>query len=152
MDKGEIYKSMLSYIEHDLLLLSYRRSGKGILFYRYGPDKQVACGIEMQKSLFSSDDRCVFTFNSTCIAIYHVSPRPKQLTLAHIKAGLRRSFERTGPSYPDAHGWWEITEEYLQEYGLEGYYDRFMRKDILDLGMRLNGRMKDMENKLLGKV
>ena len=137
----EIYTYILSRIEEDVLAMGFRRSGKGVLFYRYSADKQIASGIEMQKSAYSSEDHCVFTFNITCIAAHHVSPRPKQLTLAHIKVALRTKFERIGPAWSAGKGWWEITGEYLEEYGLEGYYDRFVRKEILKCGRYLSDKM-----------
>lgn len=147
MEQGEIYEYFLTRVEEDLSPLGYRRSGKGMLFYRYCADKQVACGIEMQKSGFNYPGSYSFTFNLVCVSVHCFSPQPKTLTLKHLKSSFCYPHnERIGSVCRGRDHWWKITEEYLAEYGLNGYYERLIQADILKSGAYLNEKAKSKES------
>ena len=149
MDIVPIYDYILTRISEDLLLYGYKRSGKGVLFYRYSADKKVGCAIEMQKSTFNSPEGYSFTFNLGCVALYDLNDYyEEKLTLKTLKyaaytpAGVQRLGHLTrGRDY-----WWEITDEILNDFSIEEYYDRFLRQDIIRGAEYLNEQARKKES------
>ena len=134
MDITSIYEYMLSRIGEDLASHGYKRSGKGTLFYRYSADKKVACAFEMQKSMFNSPDDYSFTFNLGCIALYNLNGYYKdKLTLETVKLALtfQAGVQRLGHLSRGYDYWWNITDEILNNYSIEEYYNRFLQPDII---------------------
>ena len=133
MEHTEIYDYFLSRVQADLSKYGYSRSGKGTLFYRYSADKKVACAIEMQKSAFNYPGSTSFTFNLLCVGIFELSGYSNgRLTVPAIRACLQNAFiaKRIGSLCRGRDYWWKITDEILNMYRLEEYYDRFIQIDI----------------------
>ncbi len=132
MEHTEIYEYILSRTEADLAAFGYKRSGKGSLFYRYSADKTVACGIEMQKSMYNYPGSYSFTFNLTCVGLCDLPGYEKKtLTLAQLKLRLRGFHaERIGMLFRGRDYWWNVTEETLRDCSLAEYYDKCIREDI----------------------
>ena len=134
MDITSIYEYILSRIAEDLLPYGYKRSGKGGLFYRYSEDKKVGCAFELQKSMFNSPDDYSFTFNLGCIALFNLNGYHKdKLTLEALKYSLtvQAGFMRLGHLSRGCDYWWNITDEILNDYSIEEYYNRFLHSDII---------------------
>lgn len=86
-------------------------------------------------------------FNLVCVSVHCFSPQPKTLTLKHLKSSFCYPHnERIGSVCRGRDHWWKITEEYLAEYGLNGYYERFIQADILKSGAYLNEKAKSKES------
>ena len=132
MDSKAVYDHVLSRVEEDLKHYGYKRSGKGRLFYRYSADGKVGCAVEMQKSAYSSGDNHRFTFNIGCVAIYELSGYGKEkLTTEVLKAVLRSTrMERLGGVSRGFDYWWEFSNDILDRFSAEEYYDRFLHGDI----------------------
>ena len=148
MDMASIYEYVLSRIAQDLLVYGYKRSGKGTLFYKYSDDKKVACVFEMQKSMFNSSDDYSFTFNLGCIALYDLNGYFKdKLTLEAAKLALRydAGCMRLGHLCRGRDYWWNVTNEILNDYSPQEYYDRFLRPDIIKGAEYLNEQARKKE-------
>ncbi len=133
MPNSLFYEYMLSRITDQLADFGYSRSGKSALFYRYSADKTVASAIEMQRSIFNSEDSFSFTFNLLCIGLYDLEGFfNDKLTLSAIKGSLKSPFlaERIGIICRGSDYWWTVDEEYIKKYTPEKYYDIFIREDI----------------------
>ena len=134
MDITAIYEYILSRIQEDLANYGYSRSGKSGLFYRYSADKKVGCAFEMQKSMFNLTDDYSFTFNLGCIALYNLNGYYKdKLTLETVKLALtfQAGVQRLGHLSRGCDYWWNITDEILNNYSIEEYYNRFLQPDII---------------------
>jgi hypothetical protein len=58
--------------------------------------------------------------------------------------------ERIGPLCRGGDYWWEITEEFVAEYGLKGYYDRFIQGDMKKCAAYLDGLAAKKEKRYMG--
>lgn len=148
MDNTTIYEYILSRITEDLIPFGYKRSGKSALFYRYSTDKKVGCVFEMQKSMFNLPNNYSFTFNLGCIALYNINGyRKDKLTLETVKFALHPELSvRLGHLSKDCDYWWAITDEILQDYSIEEYYDRFLRHDIIKGANFLDEQAREKES------
>ena len=136
-----MYEALLSMVQGELEHFGFKRSGKSTLFYRYSHDKKIACGLQMQKSMFNGPEGLSFTFNYVCICTKELRGYSKEhMTLEAVKAGLGdfRVFERIGSLCRGRDHWWNITEEILKQCSLEDYYHRFLQKDILKTAHHLD--------------
>ncbi len=143
MENAEIYESILSKIATELAHFGFQRSGKSALFYRYSHDKRIACALQMQKSMFNGPEGLSFTFNFVCVCVKELRNYSKgQLTLAAVKTALGdfRIFERIGPLCRGKDYWWSITDDILKNISPDEYYDRFLKKDILQTVQHLDIR------------
>lgn len=141
MENEVIYETLLSKVQAELEPFGFKRSGKSTLFYRYSHDKKIACGLQMQKSMFNGPEELSFTFNYVCICTKDLRGYSKEhMTLKTVKAGLGdfRIFERIGSLCRGRDHWWRITEEILIQYSLEDYYRRFIQRDILKTAQHLD--------------
>lgn len=154
MDMTSIYEYILSRIAEDLLRYGYKRSGKGTLFYRYSADRQIACGIQMQKSMYNSPESCSFTFNVGCIDIFELSDYyEEKLTLAPLKLALNSLYGggiRLGHLSRGHDHWWEISDEILSDLSVEEYYNQFLQADILKCVQYLDEQTHKKERRYLG--
>lgn len=151
MDMASIYETVLSGIAEDLLPYGFKRSGKGALFYRYSADRRVACGIEMQKSMFNSPESCSFTFNVGCIDIYGLSDYyGEKLTLGPLRLALKSLYGggvRLGHLCRGYDYWWEITDEMMSDLSAEEYYAQFLHADILKCARYLDEQARKKERR-----
>ena len=141
MENEVIYEALLSKVQAELEPFGFKRSGKSTLFYRYSHDKKIACGLQMQKSMFNGPEGLSFTFNLLCICVKELKNYSKEhMTIAAIKAGFGdfRVFERIGSLCRGRDHWWNVTDEILSQYSLEDYYTRFIQKDILKTAQHLD--------------
>ena len=149
LDNTTIYEYILSRITEDLAPFGYKRSGKSTLFYRYSADGKVACGIQMQKSMCNCPDWYSFTFNLGCIALYNLNGYYKdKLTLEPLKLALQGfglDSYRLGHICRGHDYWWEITDEILQDFSIEEYYDCFLHSDILKGARVLDEQAREKE-------
>ena len=141
MDASYIYEYVLSRIAEDLSPYGFKRSGKGLLFYRYLVDRRIACGISMQKSLNNSPESHSFTFNTACIALWELCDyygekltlAPLKLALGGLHGGVRIGHLCRGHDF-----WWEVNDEILRNVSIEEYYDQFLHADIVKCAQYLN--------------
>ena len=131
MDITSIYEYILSRIAEDLLPYGYKRSGKGMLFYRYSEDKKVGCALEMQKSMFNSAGDYSFTFNLGCIALYNLNGYNKDKLTLDVLKNYQDGFTRLGHLSRGFDYWWNVTDEILRDFPIEEYYNRFLHPDII---------------------
>ena len=153
MDNTAIYEYILSRVQADLADHGYSRSGKGALFYRYSANKKVSCAVEMQRSMFNSPESHSFTFNLVCVGLNDLDGYYQdRLTVSAVKACLQNPFiaQRIGPLCRGGDYWWEITDDMMKEYGLEGYYDRFIQKDIRKCAAYLDEWAAKKEKRYIG--
>lgn len=153
MDNTEICGYILSRVETDLSPCGYSRSGKGSLFYRFTADKRVGCAVELQRSLFNSPESYSFTFNLLCVGLRDLDDYSgEKLTVSALKACMKKPYvaERIGPLCRGGDYWWEITEEFVAEYGLKGYYDRFIQGDMKKCAAYLDGLAAGKEKRYMG--
>ena len=146
MDSTEIYGYILSRVEADLSPCGYSRSGKGALFYRFTADKRVGCAVELQRSLFNSPESYSFTFNLLCVGLRDPDDYyGEKLTVSALRACMKNPYvaERIGPLC-------RITEEFVAEYGLKGYYDRFIQGDMKKCAAYLDGLAAGKEKRYMG--
>lgn len=155
MDMTLIYEYILSRIAEDLLPYGYTKNGKGLLFYRYSADRKIACGIEMQKSMFNSPESYSFTFNVGCIDIYELPDYHKErLTLEPLKLALKSPYGggiRLGHLCRGHDYWWEITDETLSCISIEEFYRKFLQEDILKCARYLDEQTHKKELKYLNE-
>ncbi len=147
MGSTTIYEYILSRIAGDLAPFGYKRSGKSALFYRYSAYQKVGCVFEMQKSMFNLPNNYSFTFNLGCIALYNINGyRNDKLTLETVKFALHPELSvRLGHLSKGCDYWWTITDEILQDYSIEEYYDRFLHNDIIKGASFLDEQAREKE-------
>lgn len=138
MDINAIYEYILSRISDDLTPYGYKRSGKSGLFYRYSSDKKVGCAFEMQKSMFNSLEGYSFTFNLGCIGLYNLYGYVgDKLTLKTLRYALYDAI-RLGHLTRGCDYWWEITDEILNDFPIDAYYNQFLHADVIKAADYLN--------------
>ena len=132
LEHEEYYSTLLNDMQSHLTQHGYRRSGQSGLFYRYDPDRSVACAIELQRSAFNYPGCYSFTFNLVCIHLFNLAaPRPNKLSLPVIRAALRSPLaERLGVLTRRGDYWWSITDELSAVCPPAEYYQRFLHHDI----------------------
>ena len=154
MDKNDIaqtYETILSEMEKDLAEFEFKRSGKGVLFYRYCADNRVGCAIQMQKSMFNLPGSYSFTMNLVCVSIPELRGYSKdKLTLSCLKSCLQipQAMQRIGHLCRGYDHWYELSDEIIEEYGLQEYYAHFVRKDIQKCAEYLNQQACEKESAL----